>query len=68
MNQKVKLWRVFVDLDLDSTDNNGSIHVLVKGTSREISKLLYKKYPHSHFTMDEMPTLVTIKTFEKMVK
>ena len=64
---KVELYKVFLDLDVDDEDNMGCLEFLVKGTQKEISGFLYKKYPLSNFTMEKMPPLITFNKFRKVV-
>lgn len=62
------MYKIFLDLDLEPSDNNGSMEFIVRGTKQQITRYLNRKgYPESHFIIEKMPPIISLDKFKKLL-
>ena len=68
MNMQPHRYKIFLDLDREDGKAEGSLEFTIQGTRKDIVRFLNQKgYESSHFTLEKLPPLVTLKAFKKIV-
>jgi hypothetical protein len=65
---KTKRCKIFLDLDTEDGSVQGTVECVIQGTKRQITSFLRSKgYHSSHYIIEELPPLVTLSRFKRIV-